>query len=70
MISYKKLRLLLVERGFEYKDFRIALELTPRTVKKLREDAYVDLETLEKICIYFDVDIGDIMQVIGNEPIL
>lgn len=70
MISYKKLRLLLVERGFQFKDLRLALNLTPRTIKKLREDAYVDLETLEKICIFFEVDIGDIMHISHTEPTL
>lgn len=69
VISYKKLRFLLVSRRMEFKDLRKALELTPRTVKRLREDGgYVDLETLERICVFFKVDIGDIMEVIYEVP--
>lgn len=71
MVSYKKLRFLLVEKGFQFKDLRQALNLTSKTIQRLRDDdGYVDLVTLEKICEFFKVDIGDIMEVKLEPPIL
>lgn len=71
MVSYKKLRFLLVERGFQFKDLRDALNLTSRTVKRLREDdGYVDLVTLERICGFFKVGIEEIVEFKFEEPTL
>lgn len=67
MLSYKKLRILLAEKGIDWKTFREMCTLTPRTVKKIKSDDYVDLETLEKICIIFQVNIGDIMDVLSED---
>lgn len=67
MVSYKKLRFLLVEKDLQFKDLRQTLNLTSRTIQKLRNDSgYVDLETLEKICLFLKVDIGDITTI--KEP--
>lgn len=69
MISYKKLRVLLAEKGISWKDFKDMCFLTQRTVKKIKEDEYIDLETIEKICTTFRVNIGDIMDVVFKEDI-
>lgn len=69
MISYKKLRIILADKGISWKDFKDMCCLTQRTVKKIKENEYVDLETLEKICLIFKVNIGDIMDVISEDDL-
>lgn len=69
MISYRKLRVLLADKGISWKDFKDMCCLTQRTVKKIKDDEYIDLETIEKICKTLRVDVGDIMEVILDEDI-
>lgn len=63
MISYEKLRIVMAKRKLEWKDIRKALNLTSRTINNLKDDLYVDLATLEKICLYLELDIGDLMEI-------
>ena len=44
----------MVKRKLEWKDLRRNLAFTSRTLKNLKEDNYVGLETLEKLCIYLN----------------
>lgn len=69
MISYKKLRMILAEKGISWKDFRLMCGLTPKTVKKIKENAYVDLETLVKVCCVLHLNIGDVADVIHESDI-
>lgn len=61
-IDYKKLRIVLAERNMEWVDLRKNVELTTKTTGKLRNNEYVDMETLEKICRYLVVQLGDIAE--------
>lgn len=63
MISYEKLRIIMVKKKLEWKDMRKDLNLTSRTINNLKDDLYVDLVTLEKICLYLEMDIGEIMEI-------
>lgn len=63
MISYEKLRIIMVKRKLEWKHMRRELNLTSRTINNLKDDKYVDLATLEKICLYLYLDIGEIMEI-------
>lgn len=63
MISYEKLRIIMVKKKLEWKDMRKELNLTSRTINNLKDDLYVDLVTLEKICLYLEMDIGEIMEI-------
>ncbi len=63
MISYEKLRIVMAKRKLEWKDIRKALKLTSRTINNLKDDLYVDLATLEKICLYLGLDIGELMEI-------
>lgn len=62
-IDYKKLRIVIAEKKLEWVDIRKALNLTTRTIKNLKDDRYVDMQTLEKICRFLHVDIGDICEI-------
>jgi len=61
MISYKKLRLLLVERDMSWQKLIKGIDVSQDVGVKLRNDKYVSIFTLEKICIFLNVDIGDIV---------
>jgi len=66
-VSYKKLFKLLIDRGMKKKDLQEAAGLSPASVTKLAKDAYVRLEVLVKVCCALSVDIGDIMEVTGDD---
>ncbi|SET38099.1 DNA-binding transcriptional regulator, XRE family [[Clostridium] aminophilum] len=59
-ISYKKLWLMLVEKGIQQADFRKDLSIATGTMTKLRRNEEVALSVLLRICDYFDCNIGDI----------
>ncbi len=61
MISYKKLRLLLVDRDISWQDLIKGIKVSQDVGVKLRNDKYVSIFTLEKICSFLGVDIGEIM---------
>ena len=62
MISYKKLRLLLVDKEISWKKLIEGTGLSPEMAVKLRNDKSVSLYTLEKVCNFLDVGIEDVME--------
>lgn len=68
MISYKKLRILLVEREMKMVDLRRDLNISTTAATNLNTDKYVTLEVLERICMYFDCQISDICT-IKKDPV-
>ena len=48
-------------------DLQCAIATTPKTIAKMGRDENVSLETLGKICEYFQCDIGDIIEYEGDE---
>ena len=65
MISYKKLRLLMVENEISWQKLIKGVNVSQDVGVKLRNDKYVSIFTLEKICTFLNVDIGDIMSFKG-----
>ncbi len=65
MISYKKLRLLMVEREITWQKLIKGMDVSQDVGVKLRNDKYVSIFTLEKICKFLNVDVGDIMSFNG-----
>lgn len=66
-ISYKKLKILMIENQMKKADLVRAAELTPYAAKKINKDEIVSLEVLMKICKVFHCDIGDICEVILDD---
>ena len=66
-ISYKKLWLLLVEKGISQSEFRKTLNIAPGTMTKMRRNEEVALSVLLRICEYLDCDIGDICSVVKQK---
>lgn len=62
-VSYKKLWILLIERGLSKVQFREMAKISTATLTKLNKNEYVALEVLTRICKVLECDIGDIVEV-------
>lgn len=66
-ISYKLLWHLLVEREMNKEDLKRAAIITSNIVSKMSKNSYVNLESLEKICLALDCRIEDVIEIHRNE---
>lgn len=71
MISYKPFQKLLIDKQITPTDLIKELGLSSATIAKLnakkRKSEYVSLSVIEKICIYFNCPISDIIEI--RQPI-
>lgn len=63
-LSYNKLWKLLIDKNLKKTDLIDLINISSASIAKLSKNDFVSLETLVKICDYFKVNIGDIMDVI------
>lgn len=61
MISYLKLRELLRERGISHKELYEKAHVGNNALARIQKDGYMDMESLEKIARYLNVEFGDIV---------
>ena len=66
-ISYKPLWHLLVEREMNKEDSKRAANITSNIVSRMSKNAYVNLDSIEKICLAMDCKIEDVVEVIKEE---
>lgn len=62
--NYKKLWILLIERGIKKTDLISLCDISSNVVARLGKNEYVSLESLEKICRALDCQIEDIVEFI------
>jgi len=60
-VSYNGLWKKLIDNHMQKKDLVEALSISSATIAKMGKGDSVSLDVLERICVYFDCDIGDIM---------
>ena len=60
-ISYNGKWKKLIDHNMQKKDLIESLSLSSTTVAKMGKGEKVSLDVLEKICIYFDCNIGDVI---------
>ena len=60
-ISYNGLWKKLIDNGMQKKDLIEVLGISSTTIAKMGKGEKVSLEVLERICIYFNCNVGDIM---------
>ncbi len=60
--SYNKLWKLLIDKNMKKTDLQLAISTTPKTIAKMGRDENVSLDTLAKICEYFQCNIEDIIE--------
>ena len=61
--SYKKLWKILIDKDMNKSDLIKQAKITSNIVAKMGNGEDVSLESLRKICIALDCEIGDIMEV-------
>ena len=66
-ISYNGLWKQLIDHKMQKKDLVDYLGISSATIAKMGKEEPVSLEVLERLCIYLDCDIGDIMSFKKNE---
>lgn len=60
-ISYNGLWKKLIDNNMQKKDLADTLSISSATIAKMGKGESVSVDVLERICIYFNCDIGDIM---------
>ena len=66
-ISYKKLRILLIEKNISPATLRKELNIATGTMTKMRRNEEVALSVLLRICDYLDCNIGYIFDAVRVE---
>lgn len=65
--SYKKLWILLIERNMTKKELMEISSISTATMAKLGKGLPVSMDVLGRICKAFDVNIGDIVDYVGDD---
>lgn len=63
-ITYENLRILMVKKKIEFKDFHAALGFSSHTISKLKRDEPVSLEVISKLCNFFHCNMSDLMDIV------
>ena len=66
-ISYKPLWHLLVEREMNKEDLKKAANITSNIISRMGKSAYVNLDSIEKICIAMDCNIENVVEIIRED---
>lgn len=63
-VEYKKLWILLIEKGITKPQLRQMANLSPATLTKLNKNEYVSMDVLARICKALGCGIGDVVDVV------
>ncbi len=66
-ISYNGLWKKLIDRKMQKRDLADTLSISSATIAKMGKGEPVSLDVLERICVFFDCDIGDVMSFERNK---
>lgn len=66
-VSYKPLWHTLIERDMNREDLKKAANITSNVVARMGKDEYVNLESIEKICLALDCSIEDVVEIIQDD---
>ena len=66
-VSYKRLWKLLIDNDIKTgAELSQKAEIAPSTISKMRQDKYVSMEVLVKLCRYFNCTLDDIVEIEKN----
>ena len=65
-LSYKPLWHLLVEKKINKEDLKRAANITSNIVSRMSKDTYVNLDSLEKICLALDCTLNDVVEIVKD----
>ncbi|MDD7410124.1 helix-turn-helix domain-containing protein, partial [Fusobacterium gastrosuis] len=57
---------LLVEKKMNKEDLKRAANITSNIVSRMSKDTYVNLDSLEKICLALDCTLNDIVEIVKD----
>ena len=60
--SYNKLWKLMIDNNMNKSELKDAIKVAPKTISKMSKNENVNMDTLAKLCDYFQCDIGDIIE--------
>lgn len=67
-VSYKKLFHILIDRGITNAQLQRMAGYSANITTRLKNDTYVSLESIEKICKTLDCGVDDILEFISENP--
>lgn len=67
-VSYNKLWKLLIDKKMMKKELREMAGISSATLAKMGRDETISGEVIVKICTALHCDVGDIMEVVPDEP--
>ena len=67
-ISYIKLWKLLLDNKMKKTDLITVASINPNTLARLSKDKPVSMEVMARICKALSCDIGDLMEILPDEP--
>lgn len=66
-VSYNKLWKLMIDQDLNKTQLKDKAQISTNAVAKLGKNEAVSMETLEKICITLNCDVGDIMEFVDGK---
>ncbi len=60
-ISYNGLWKILIDKNMQKKDLIDKIGISSTTIAKMGKGEKISLDVIERICVYFDCDIGDVI---------
>lgn len=63
-ISYKPLWHLLIEKEMNKEDLKKAANITSNIISRMSKNSYVNLDSIEKICLAMECKIEDVIEII------
>ena len=67
--SYDKLWKKLIDEKMNKTDLKLEIGLTSRTIAKMGKNENVSLDTIGKLCNYFQCDVGDIVEYKNDQKV-
>lgn len=68
-VSYKKLFHMLIDRGITNTQLQKMAGYSANITTRLKNDTYILLESIEKICVALNCGVDDILEFVPNQPI-
>ena len=66
-VSYDKLRKMLIDKKMNRTDLKDTAGITFNVLEKTGRNEFVSMESLYKVCMALNRDVGDIMEFTNNE---
>ena len=67
-VSYDKLWKLLIDKKMNRTDLKEAAGISFNVLAKMGKCEFISMESLHKICLALNCDIGDVIEFTENEP--